>query len=70
VGAERHANVAGRAYLFTKTAKGWEQAAELKGSDTVADDSVGISVAISETTAVVGARLCANYAGRAYVFDA
>ena len=55
VGAAGHATYAGRAYVFTKTAAGWKQAAELKGSDTVAGDYFGDSVAISGTTAVVGA---------------
>ena len=68
VGAPAHAAFAGRAYVFTKTAKGWKQAAELKGSDTVASDLFGASVAISGTTAVVGAPAHAAFAGRAYVF--
>ena len=55
VGAPDHAEHAGRAYVFTKTATGWKQVAELKGSDTVAGDDFGDSVAISGTTAVVGA---------------
>jgi drug/metabolite transporter superfamily protein YnfA len=68
VGAWGHANIAGRAYVFTKTAGVWKQRAELKGSDTVADDLFGSSVAISGTTAVVGAPSHGDYAGRAYVF--
>jgi hypothetical protein len=68
VGAGEHAKSAGRAYLFTKTALGWTQVAELKGSDTVAPNEFGWSVAISGTTAVVGAIGHAKYAGRAYVF--
>ena len=68
VGAARHANYAGRAYVFTKTASGWQQVAELEGSDTTADDLFGWSVAVSGTTVVVGAVGFANYAGRAYVF--
>jgi nucleoside-specific outer membrane channel protein Tsx len=67
VGAPIHAEYAGRAYVFTKTRSGWKQAAELKGSDTVADDRFGASVAISGATAVVGAYY-ANVGGRAYVF--
>ncbi len=70
VGADDAAYGAGRAYVFTKTAKGWKQAAELKGSDTVAGDSFGYSAAVSGTTAVVGGNCHANYAGRAYVFEA
>ena len=45
-----------------------KQLAELKGSDTVAGDFFGSSVAISGTTAVVGAGQYDSYAGRAYVF--
>ena len=68
VGAYDHAKDAGRAYVFTETASGWTQVAELKGSDTVADDYFGWSVAVSGTTAVVGAVGHAKYMGRAYVF--
>ena len=70
VGAPVITKEAGRAYVFTKTASGWKQAAELKGSDTVAGDDFGDSVAISGTTAVVGADGHAKAAGRAYVFEA
>jgi hypothetical protein len=70
LGASETANAAGLAYVFTKTAKGWKQVAELKGSDTVADDYFGGSVALSGTTAIVGAPYYANHAGRAYVFKA
>lgn len=68
VGAYDQAKNAGRAYVFTKTASGFEQTAELKGSDTVVDDYFGWSVAVSGTTAVVGAVGHAKYMGRAYVF--
>jgi hypothetical protein len=68
VGAPFHANHAGRAYVFTRTAVGWKEAAELKGSDTVADDFFGLSVSISGNTTVVGAIAKDGNAGRAYVF--
>jgi hypothetical protein len=69
VGAPGHATGAGRAYVFTQTAAGWKQVAELKGSDTVAKDAFGSSVAISGKTAIVGAPSHATLdAGRAYVF--
>ena len=68
VGASGHAKAAGRAYVFTKTGAGWKQAAELKGSDTVAGDYFGDSLATSGTSAVVGASGYARDAGRAYVF--
>ena len=69
-GAPGFSKAAGRAYVFTNTATGWKQAGELKGSDTVAADYFGYSVAISGTTAVVGADGHAKSAGRAYVFEA
>jgi hypothetical protein len=70
VGAEIHSAVAGRAYVFTKTATGWVQVAELKGSDTVAGATFGYSVAISGTAAIVGAYNSHTHAGRAYLFEA
>ena len=68
VGAPNQAKSAGRAYVFARTVTGWQQVAELKGSDTVAGDHFGGSVAISGTTIVVGAPGYAKSAGRAYVF--
>jgi hypothetical protein len=70
VGAENHAGGAGRAYVFTRTATGWKQVQEVDGPDTVASDWLGYSVALSGTTAVVGAPNHASSAGRAYVFAA
>jgi len=60
--------VAGAAYVYSETATGWRQVAELRGSDTVAGDGFGYSVGISGTTVIVGANVAANSAGRAYVF--
>jgi hypothetical protein len=68
VGAFGRANFAGRAYVFTHSSDGWRQVAELKGSDTVAGDSFGSSVAVVGTTALVGAPDHANESGRAYTF--
>lgn len=53
----------GRAYVFTDTAKGWLQTAELKGSNTVTGDNFGYSVAISGTTVVVGSPGHSKFAG-------
>jgi hypothetical protein len=68
VGARDHANYAGRAYVFTKTASGWKQTKELKGSDTVAADEFGYSLGVSGTTVIVGTPLSSSRTGRAYVF--
>ena len=67
VGATGYAKNAGRAYLFTRTANGWKQVAELKGSDTRSGDYFGSSVAVSGTTVVVEAAY-GNFTGQAYVF--
>jgi hypothetical protein len=66
-GLESSPNTIGRAYLFTKTATGWKQIAELKGPHM---GLFGNSVAISGTTVMVGAPNANNAAGRAYVFEA
>ena len=57
----------GRAYVFSDTSTGWQQVAELEGSDTVYDD-FGLSVAISGTTIVVGAPVDNSETGRVHVF--
>ncbi|MGA2530137.1 MAG: FG-GAP repeat protein [Acidimicrobiales bacterium] len=69
VGASDHAADAGRAYVFSITGGHIAQLAELKGSDTVAGDGFGASVAISATTAIVGAPSSVSRAGRAYLFE-
>jgi FG-GAP repeat len=68
VGAFDHASEAGRAYVFAKGAISWRQVAELVGSDTVAGDGFGVSVAISGGTVAVGSGLAASDAGRGYLF--
>ena len=68
VGADGHRKNAGRAYLFAETANGWKQAGEWRGSDTVEGDGFGYMVAVSGTSAIVGAPDHAKSAGRAYVF--
>jgi hypothetical protein len=70
VSASNPASAFRRAFVFTEAATGWKQAAELKGSDTVARDFFGTSVAISGTTAIVSAPFHGTYAGAAYLFEA
>ena len=67
-GAPGYAKDVGLAYVFASTGSGWRQSAELRGTATVAGDFFGYSVAISGTTAVIGAPGYAKNAGRAYVF--
>jgi len=46
---------AGAAYVFVRSAGGWTQQQELKAADTARDDRFGMSVALSEDSALVGA---------------
>ncbi|MGO8877692.1 MAG: FG-GAP repeat protein [Acidimicrobiales bacterium] len=69
VSSDDHRQGAGRAYVFSQRKASWKQTAELKGGDTVSPDHFGYSVAVSGTTAVVGAENHAKEAGRAYVFS-
>jgi hypothetical protein len=69
-GAEGDATNAGQAYVLTKKAGRWGEIGALEGSDTVAQDFLGRSVAISGTIAVVGASNHDANTGRAYVFEA
>jgi len=68
LGDSAMASNAGRAFVVKETSSGWQGLAELKGSDTAADDFFGASVTISGTTVVVGAASAHASAGRAYVF--
>ena len=70
IGGFAHASSSGRAYVFAKTAAGWQQRAELKGFDTVANDEFGYGVDVSGDTVVVGAPYHAAHAGSAYLFEA
>jgi hypothetical protein len=54
----------GRVYVFTKTAAGWSQTAELAGSKS---DAFGTAVGASGGRVVIGAREAASGAGRVYV---
>ena len=70
LGAPGFSKAAGRSFVFVKSKTVWTQAAELKGSDTVAGDYFGYSAAVSGTTAIAGADGHAKSAGRAYLFQA
>ena len=55
VGAWGRHSATGAAYVFGESANTWTQQAELTASDGAASDDFGYSVAVSGTTAVVGA---------------
>ena len=69
---ENNHNYQGAAYVFTSNGGAWTQVAELTASDGAVDDFFGWSVAISGSTAIVGAvghMVRANQnKGTAYVF--
>ena len=61
----------GSAYAFARSGQAWSQATELVASDAAARDGFGSSVALSGTTALIGARGDAGgtLAGSVYVFE-
>jgi FG-GAP repeat len=68
VGAFEHDSSTGAAYVFTQSGTAWPQQAELTGGDGAANDEFGWSVALSGSTAVVGAYGHNSSTGAAYVF--
>lgn len=58
----------GAAYVFTSNGSVWSQQAKLTAADGAANDFFGLSVALSGSTALIGAYGSANQAGAAYVF--
>ena len=71
VGAPQDDSFQGSAYVFVKPGTGWANATEtakLTASDGAANDSFGLSVAISGDTVVVGAPADDSNRGSAYVF--
>ncbi len=51
------ASQAGAAYVYTRSGNSWSQQAYLKAPNTNAGDNFGTSVALSDSTAVVGAHI-------------
>lgn len=59
----------GKAYLFEKTGNTWQQIQQLLGSDLTNGANFGVSVAMSENRAVVGAPSNDRRRGNVYVFE-
>ncbi len=63
---------AGSVYVFTRSGDAWSERAKLTASDGAAEDYFGVSVALSGTSALIGAVLddapAGNESGSAYVF--
>ena len=68
IGAPFKNSYAGAAYVFVHTTTGWSQQARLTASNAASNDNFGGSVALSGSTAVIGAPGKNSYAGAAYVF--
>jgi hypothetical protein len=68
VGAYANNSLAGAAYVFTRSGTKWSQKAKLTASDATAGDQFGYAVALSGTTAVIGAPGKGTNTGAAYVF--
>jgi hypothetical protein len=58
----------GAAYVFTRSGSTWSQQAQLAFSGAAADDYIGWSVAVTGSTAVIGAPGADSGTGAAYVF--
>jgi hypothetical protein len=62
---------AGAVYVFVRSGTSWIQQAKLTADDAAANDSFGITVALSGDTALIGAKFddnVASDAGAAYIF--
>jgi hypothetical protein len=68
VGADSANSVTGAAYVFARSGSTWSQQAELTATNGTAGDAFGVSVALSGTTALVGADSTNTFTGAAYVF--
>ncbi len=58
----------GAGYIFTESGGTWTQGAKLIADDGVANDQLGVSVALDGDTAVMGTPLNGFFTGAAYVF--
>ena len=71
-GNDANGDASGAAYIFQKTATGWEQITKLVADDAAASDYFGTSVSISGTSAIVGANYDDDHggsSGSAYIFQ-
>ena len=68
VGAPSQGNTPGAAYVFTQSATGLPQQAILRAPHPQGSDLFGRTVALSGTTALIGAPGAAGFTGAAYVF--
>ena len=72
VGAQNANNGAGYAYIFTRSGSSWIQQVKIQASNAGPSDQFGCSIAISESSVVVGAYsedTTADESGSAYIFS-
>lgn len=69
VGADGADNFAGAAYMFELDMGSWTEVDKLTASDADTNDYFGAAVALSDTTATIGAYGNINSAGSAYAFN-
>ena len=65
-------SLSGSAYVFARDGSSWAEQAKLTASDAAASDTFGYSVAIGDTTVLVGADLdddAGDWSGSAYLFE-
>lgn len=71
IGARRTGGDTGSAYIFQRSNSEWTQVQKLVASDGAAGDAFGISVAVYENTAIMGAEFDEDngtWSGSAYIF--
>jgi hypothetical protein len=68
VGAVGVASGKGASYVFSSSGTAWTQTAKLVASDGASNDAFGIALALSGSTAVIGANQRALSTGAAYAF--
>ena len=72
VGARNANNGAGYAYIFTRSGSSWTQQVRIQASNAGPSDQFGCSIAISESSVIVGAYsedTTADESGSAYIFS-
>ena len=67
-GSTDHGSIPGSAYVFEKGVSGWTEVAKLLPDNAAPYDHIGCSVAVSGTTALVGAYGYGD-TGSAYIFE-
>jgi hypothetical protein len=68
IGADRKANGEGYVYVFTRSGTAWTEQQEFTEASGTGDDAFASSIALSGSTALIGAAGASSNVGAAYVF--